>query len=1349
MRLSVSITLLAAPLWGAITNLHVTGVTAQQAVLNYTTTDGVACTVLVSPTQIMGIPQPPYINDVNTAIFQNSNLDSRSGSLAIGNIRTFVIGQRASQLATASSANQLRHYSRSLQALTSYYGQLQCGSSQANFSFTTSNIPTGQTYGEPWLNDPSNPGDQPFPESLGGVTPESFIDPQRGTLQHRISLRGGPWSLFSGEFGNAYSQGQTTPCVTGAWTSPCNITSGGSGVTTVGTSTTPLILRPSLSYNGAYGTTWYGSYLNFDQLSVVLTGSVNSSTFNVIDACLSFNGGASCASAVQQQTLGTSTSTATFGSSPTSAFSPGTYGEIAWLLDTTPRFNMQEASPHAGTGTISGTTLTNTSSVGNYNGGSPNNDFFSLYWTSGGSGHIRISTSSISDACTSTSVEYVISSFTNGNTMVLSGSPPTGSVYWCEQNFVVMVWRATSPTDGSTVTLNTANLYIVQSGYPEYPDNGAGTACYNQSVFGGYFCLFGQFYWVNPTTSNIVWYGNLQAQSSGSVTNLWNTVGAPVGSPPQSSCIDQTKSNLTFYTVSYDPSGGGPLVIGGAFNPTSTPIQGTVPQSPIGIPQINNASVSSSTIYSDSWSIISPNDLTFTNLTPQTTTATSVVDQVVALDSTFIPSYFNQSDTGGYNCSLTGAVDINGVFYFSCVSIGQDSPGWVFAFSSGDGNPAHAGQSGGPQIVGAINTFNTPPTAVSSGQAALTGRSLHAIAETGGPWLAVDGNQYPPINTSVTSFPSSGPEPCTFYGLVGNSNDCILVIITSHTSGGSTGYEPYFASPVTPFKGSPGELRTTQVGDTACVTDTSSCAYGDQVNELITLMIKDYGSVPDAWVFQRNAYGAELPATGPVTLYWQSIQSSVAPTNVAALDQAVQVFWNPLTGCSGAPDPHGECMIQDSNEFHGHAEWRNGGASQVVNVPEWKIPGSPSGEISYPSIYQTMVGGFPSVVQYSSANVTPYAVSGVNYVQSSTPFSTVYGVPFEPDGGGHPNAAGINAALNESIRAFDNVPIQGGSYDPTFTNVSGQLYLYAPSTVIDADDFYTSGSVAPINRKLMATGAACGSHPLIDISSASTGNVIATDNTTPYQYCIARNTNECRTGSTAGETFVNCPGVAFFSSSNAICSGVATHGGVPLGVGNDICISNIASNANSISQYALNSTDYKGSNSRQVVTATARLRLVTGFEGNQLLPDNSWILYRSEFLNYQRPSMWMAKLPPYPAVDSVNRGTYEPIAVAINPLSSLGVNTALVEFGYMEYSQGGNYYCTTRADICQANAASIPTGNAPFKFASESAAGLSCASGCTVTIPAIPQRTLYYRVRYLSASSATILLGGWQALTTP
>jgi hypothetical protein len=169
-------------------------------------------------------------------------------------------------------------------------------------------------------------------------------------------------------------------------------------------------------------------------------------------------------------------------------------------------------------------------------------------------------------------------------------------------------------------------------------------------------------------------------------------------------------------------------------------------------------------------------------------------------------------------------------------------------------------------------------------------------------------------------------------------------------------------------------------------------------------------------------------------------------------------------------------------------------------------------------------------------------------------------------------------------------------------------------------------------------------------------------------------------------------------------------------------------------QYTLEATDYYGAYSRALVSATSRLRMVTGFEGNQLLPDNTWILYRQEFLNYQRQDMWMAALPSYPATDGYNRGQFIQEMAAVPPYS--GADNALIEFGYQENGLPSALNCTTRNDPCLANAATvqIPPYSAPFYFQSEQPAGIPCSAGCTIAIPAISQRMLFYRVLYRSGT---------------
>ena len=78
-------------------------------------------------------------------------------------------------------------------------GTITCPSTSdtINFTFTTGNIPLGITYGDPWLSDASHPGDQPWPEAVGGLATESFIDPLTGVLLQRLGLRGNNWGYWN------------------------------------------------------------------------------------------------------------------------------------------------------------------------------------------------------------------------------------------------------------------------------------------------------------------------------------------------------------------------------------------------------------------------------------------------------------------------------------------------------------------------------------------------------------------------------------------------------------------------------------------------------------------------------------------------------------------------------------------------------------------------------------------------------------------------------------------------------------------------------------------------------------------------------------------------------------------------------------------------------------------------------------------------------------------------------------------------------------------------------------------------------------------------------------------------
>ena len=196
---------------------------------------------------------------------------------------------------------------------------------------------------------------------------------------------------------------------------------------------------------------------------------------------------------------------------------------------------------------------------------------FSLYWVTGGNGHIRLSANN--DACTTppastTSTEYAIAGFVDGNHLTVSGTPPDGNVYWCANNFAVMVWRDQAPTDGSTVTLTAASMAAVESRLPPIR-----ITARVRLVSTSRLTAAGSVFMAASTGSihhgSTAYYGYMVASGRNGSGNSdrESVANGMVRSRRRDAEIDQTQANLTFYTVAQDPNGGGPLVIQGVFKP--------------------------------------------------------------------------------------------------------------------------------------------------------------------------------------------------------------------------------------------------------------------------------------------------------------------------------------------------------------------------------------------------------------------------------------------------------------------------------------------------------------------------------------------------------------------------------------------------------------------------------------------------------------------------------------------------------------------------------------------------------------------------------------------------------------
>jgi hypothetical protein len=138
----------------AVTNVRVIGTTATQALIGYTAPDAAACSIAVSQTADgSGNPLPPLAHDVDPAIFANSNLASRLGSIPVGQSRVVAIGKR-----DAETGGDGRYYSRASTDIhvllwQDHLRQQRCGVHVSNVQYSA-----GDRLFRPVADRPGQPG---------------------------------------------------------------------------------------------------------------------------------------------------------------------------------------------------------------------------------------------------------------------------------------------------------------------------------------------------------------------------------------------------------------------------------------------------------------------------------------------------------------------------------------------------------------------------------------------------------------------------------------------------------------------------------------------------------------------------------------------------------------------------------------------------------------------------------------------------------------------------------------------------------------------------------------------------------------------------------------------------------------------------------------------------------------------------------------------------------------------------------------------------------------------------------------------------------------------------------------
>ena len=249
-----------------------------------------------------------------------------------------------------------------------------------------------------------------------------------------------------------------------------------------------------------------------------------------------------------------------------------------------------------------------------------------------------------------------------------------------------------------------------------------------------------------------------------------------------------------------------------------------------------------------------------------------------------------------------------------------------------------------------------------------------------------------------------------------------------------------------------------------------------------------------------------------------------------------------------------------------------------------------------------------------------------------------------------------------------------------------------------------------------------GRYRLKDISGpiATCGSACTISDTTVNVMCWARATNDCFSGSTANHIYVNAKGIE--PATNCY--------------GNNMSISSICVvPAPSVwGQSVLKNVLDLDPDGNKYIRLTGMFNPPFNsnhFENLRLTPDGRWGIYSAMLANGYRHELFMVRIPNL-AEDTVRRDTWVKVKVGLP-----GGDDVQIRFGYDQ-----NFRCHGVSDasgnlIAGYNDACLTDGSGtqPFLFASETPVLAHCSTRCTINIPAISGRYLYYRIeRYQSGA---------------
>lgn len=476
--------------------------------------------------------------------------------------------------------------------------------------------------------------------------------------------------------------------------------------------------------------------------------------------------------------------------------------------------------------------------------------------------------------------------------------------------------------------------------------------------------------------------------------------------------------------------------------------------------------------------------------------------------------------------------------------------------------------------------------------------------------------------------------------------------------------------------GEPQDQRTGAVLQPMLVGDMVSMGNSENRAQRGRILVRR-GIAPITLVLQRGYDDLFLEKLGSRAFTGQLLMACGAP---------YELWWN------WKVDPHGQNLgnniRQDLDFDDGHCAYLD---DITVGANSWP-------EMKWQVLYKVR-----------RALIPPLTRGQVFYSAAGAPFAGKLGFVDPNTLQSHASLTQMNASEADKLWAID-----ARSFRP-FGNFPGAAPEWSSKPVLVSGQLYKIPG-AGFERKHLDTVVTSGAKLLLDISSPATGDVISDQPEHSYKYCVALKAGECRAGSSPGEIYANIPSLTKPFCADSIHAALA----------NDICVWNVSQYAQGISQIGISRPDPLGQLGRVLSHGLSTYNSESGFWNARAAPDGRWLIMET------LGQVFLLKIPPLPEEDGVNRTTFVPIPVAISTWEGLGADQAVIEFGY-----DPDFHCTSRREACVAHSEAIDEAT-PFHWSSEARwSAAPCASGCTITIPAIPQRILYWRVVYRKADGTT------------